>query len=157
MAFYCEKGKGCEPDMDKCIETNLKAAELEDPNACFNLGRLYKNVKNDYENSKKYFKLSADCKYDKSENVKGFQGMNIISIVQSQVNYANYLVEEKNFDEALKYYQKAIDSKYPPYDMQAYFNLGLMYLKMDEFKKAIPYFEKAQKLGAKFKLLLETL
>lgn len=67
----------------------------------------------------------------------------------SNIAYMHYF--NKEYDKAIKYFQKAIEQQ--PHDAELYNRLGIMFTFVGDFKKARANFEKAHDLNMKNKLI----
>ncbi|CAG8554689.1 351_t:CDS:10, partial [Diversispora eburnea] len=76
--------------------------------------------------------------------VRGAQVGNPASINGLGMMFLEGVEVSKNPDKAMSYFKSAADAEFP--DAHAQVNLGLLYLKRDDFKNAFEYFQKAVKL-----------
>ena len=97
---------------DKAISYWLKSIEIN-PNyaiSLFNIGKLYTDVKGDFENGMKYYKkaIESDSQLKEAYN-----------------NIASIYIRQNNFEKASIYLQKSIEIN--PNDYVAMYNLGAIY------------------------------
>lgn len=97
---------------DKAISYWLKSIEIN-PNyavSLFNIGKLYTDMKGDYENGLKYYKKAIECDSHLKEPYN---------------NIASIYIRQNNFEDASIYLEKSIELN--PKDYVAMYNLGAIY------------------------------
>lgn len=95
---------------------------IDDSEYLFYIGLYYNNIKAEFEESKKYYKLAIEKGNNKAMN-----------------NMAIIFYNAGEYDEAEKYYKMA--EQYGNFVVLK--NLGLLYLKQKKYNNAIEYFKKS--------------
>ena len=100
-------------------------ADSRNKNAYILLGRIYEDT-NMYENARKCYRKAL---FEDMDNSIEFYGL-----------IANTYFKEDKFEEAIKYYNKAIENN--KNYISAYYNIAEIYKKQKDFDKAKEYYEK---------------
>jgi tetratricopeptide (TPR) repeat protein len=111
---YCNLGslEAERKNYDKAISYYLKSIEINPNNAVslFNIGKLYTDMKGDFENGIKYYKKAIECDSHLKEPYN---------------NIASIYVRQNNYEEASIYLEKSIQIN--PNDYVSMYNLGAIY------------------------------
>ena len=145
LGLCYQKGLGVEQDLKKALKYYEEAANKNYVYALNNLGLYYESLK-EYDLAKNYFLKSANLHESFACNRMG-----------------EYYRNEGNKKEALKYYQKALESNIREVNVWAYYNIAKYYylegdlesLTSKDLNKAIDYFEKSNSLIASLQELLQ--
>lgn len=126
---------------DKALEYYLKAFETAPNNSdiAYSIGAIYANSQN-YKEAKKYFQKSADLNPNNTMAKEGVLDMNDV-LSQNDVLDAVKLVEEKNYEEALKLLNQALVSN--PKNPDAYYYRASIYDAQNKYQLAIENYKKS--------------
>jgi len=142
---YVYEDLGNDIEAEKDFRKTLKLVP-NDYVAAYRLGMVYFRKK-DFDNAIKWLKLSYENAPDGDFEYLNF-GKNNHQFVAKKIiagNLGNFLTQVKKYEESLKYLDEAIelDPNYP----NPYFAKGFALSEIGKVKEAIPYLEKAEKLG----------
>jgi tetratricopeptide (TPR) repeat protein len=120
----------------KALEQFLKALEIypDDPNLHYDLALTY-DMKGALDKTEYHLKEAIKLKPDYSD---AYNYLGFVYFSQGKV------------DEAIKYYHKALDNELYLSPQDAHMNLGIAYLSLKEYRKAILQLEEAIRLVPDF-------
>jgi tetratricopeptide (TPR) repeat protein len=120
----------------KALEQFLKALEIypDDPNLHYDLALTY-DMKGALDKTEYHLKEAIKLKPDYSD---AYNYLGFVYFGQGKV------------DEAIKYYHKALDNELYLSPQDAHMNLGIAYLSLKEYRKAILHLEEAIRLVPDF-------
>jgi TPR repeat protein len=159
-------GYGVDINYDKAIELY---SNLNDEESIFNLGLIYKNIKEDYEKALECFKRVKNVKSQFEQALMLYNGLGCIEnkndayfkfYACASLNYPysypfigdsyyyGYGVK-KDYNEAINWYKKALDENIPNQNL----NIGLSYFKLKKYDEALNYVLKEDDSINKYKTL----
>lgn len=117
-------------------DSKLSGNKLNEANGYFLLGKYYFTLKNNLEKATSYYLLSYSI-YDSIKYTTGLMRVNLqMGLIQNTI---------KDYNNALNYYGKITNSKEvePKQKATAFYLSALSYSELNDFNKAIIYFDRA--------------
>lgn len=105
VGYCCQHGHGADKSIDQAIAYYKKAADQNDPRACYCLYQIYESTQKDVEHAKRYLEQAYELK----------EGRAIFVKIKSMAEKA---LENGERDKAIEYWHEVVNSSATPYQIE---------------------------------------